>query len=80
MMFSYHRNGREEDILDKDELVIGKTYRGRCRNASSAVWTGTGFEYLRHKFDFEYKESIPHPEDDAGFDVFMPLRSMNEGL
>jgi hypothetical protein len=77
MMFSYHRNGIEEDILDKSELVVGQTYKGRCRNATEAVWTGKGFEYTRHKFGDSYKETIEHPEDDRGSDVFMPLRSLN---
>ncbi len=80
MMFSYHRNGKEEDILDKDELVVGQTYKGRCRNATEAVWLGDKFEYIREKFGHQYPETINHPADDNGFDVFMPLRSLNEGL
>jgi len=80
MMFSYHRNGKEEDILDKSELVVGQTYKGRCRNATEAVWNGKQFEYQRTKFTFTYTDYINHPEDDNGFDVFMPLRRLNEGL
>ena len=77
MMFSYQRNGHEEDILDKSELVVGQTYKGRCRNATEAVWKGEYFEYTRSKFGDSYQEKINHPEDDRGFDVFMPTRSLN---
>lgn len=78
MIFEY--NGQPFDILDKSELVVGQTYRGKCRNASEAVWTGTGFEYERTKFYHTYKETIPHPEDFQGFDVFLPIRRLNERL
>lgn len=80
MIFNYY--GNDKDILDKDELVVGQTYKGLCRNASEAVWLGEGygFEYTRHKFGDSYKERIPHPADFNGFDVFLPLRKSNEGL
>ena len=80
MKFDYHGNGSQFDVLDKSELVVGQTYRGMCRNATEAVWTGQGFEYEREKFKTTYTETLPHPEDDQGYDVFMPLRSLNEGL
>lgn len=80
MMFDYHGNGKPFDILDKSELVVGQMYKGMCRNATEALWNGTTFEYEREKFKTTYTEKLPHPEDDQGFDVFMPLRSLNEGL
>lgn len=80
MMYAYTSNRKPEDILDKEELVIGQTYKGYCRNATEAVWTGKNFEYDRQKFDFKYKDHCNHPSDDIGFDVFMPLRRLNEGL
>lgn len=80
MMFTYPGRSKPQDILDKDELIVGKEYRGHCRNADRAVWTGKNFEYERSKFGDVYKDHVVHPADDCGFDVFMPLRSLNEGL
>lgn len=80
MMYTYQPGGKPEDILDKDELVVGKTYRGRCRNADEAVWNGQVFEYQRNKFGHIFTETIQHPEDFCGFDVFMPSRKLNERL
>lgn len=80
MKFDYHGNGGSWDVLDKSELVVGQTYKGMCRNASEAVWLGDKFEYTRSKFGHSYQETLPHPEDDQGYDVFMPLRSLNERL
>lgn len=79
MMFSYP-GGKPVDILDKNELIVGQEYRGRCRNAEKAVWNGKGFEYTRCKFSDCWLETIPHPSDFQGFDVFLPIRSLNEGL
>lgn len=78
MIFNYC--GNDKDILDKSELVVGQTYKGLCRNATEAVWTGKVFEYTREKFGDSYPETINHPEDDDGYDVFLPLRNINERL
>lgn len=78
MIFNYY--GNDKDILDKDELVVGRTYKGLCRNATEAVWNGQRFEYTRHKFGDSFTEQINHPEDFNGYDVFLPLRKVNEGL
>ena len=60
--------------IPKEELVVGKTYVGSCRNASEAVWNGNGFTYMRTKFGNTYLEDINHFEDDDGYDVFIPIR------
>ena len=56
--------------IPKKDLIIGRKYKGRCRNATEAVWVGGYFVYERRKFDFVYNERINHPEDDNGFDLF----------
>lgn len=60
------------NYIKKSDLIIGKKYKGICRNASEAVWTGKYFIYERCKFGDKYNESINHPEDDNGFDLFYP--------
>jgi hypothetical protein len=65
------------DILDKSELVKGRSYKGDCRNASEAVWNGRLFVYKRTKFGDTYDETIEHPEDDCGYDLFLPRRDLN---
>lgn len=63
--------------IPKDELVIGETYIGSCRNASEAVWDGKKFTYMRTKFGSTYPETINHFQDDDGYDVFVPLKLKN---
>ena len=64
-----------EDVhpIPKDELVIGLTYKGNCRNSDIAVWDGKVFWYDRHKFGSTFRESINHYENDDGYDVFVPF-------
>lgn len=61
--------------IPKDELVVGKTYKGNCRNSSIAVWDGKVFWYDRYKFGSTYIEPINHYEDDDGYDVFVPFET-----
>jgi hypothetical protein len=60
--------------IPKDELIVGKTYIGDCRNASEAVWNGDVFTYMRTKFGTTYPEDINHFQDDDGYDVFVPIK------
>lgn len=59
--------------IPKKDLIIGKTYKGSCRNASEATWNGKVFVYKRIKFNREYDEEINHFEDDNGYDLFVPI-------
>ena len=56
--------------IAKEDLIVGKKYKGHCRNASEAVWDGKCFEYTRYKFGDSYQERIRCPEDFIGYDVF----------
>ena len=64
--------------IPKKELTIGKTYIGNCRNANKAVWDGKVFIYQRTKFGHTSSEKINHFEDDNGFDLFIPIRTIDE--
>lgn len=63
-------------MIRKEDLIDGKTYFGRSRNASEAVWhkDKNRFTYIRTKFGASFKEDINHPEDDNEFDLFVPIR------
>lgn len=65
--------------IPKSQLIIGKTYRGYCRNASEALWNGKKFEYIREKFGFKYTEVINHFEYDNGLDLFVPYKELENG-
>ena len=65
--------------IPKDKLVVGKRYYGSCRNASVAVWLGDVFEYQRYKFGHTFPEKINHFEDDNGYDLFVPIRELEDG-
>lgn len=59
-------------MLHKSELEAGCYYKGYCRNAVMAKWDGVKFLYVRTKFGESFVEDILHPEDDNGFDLFIP--------
>ena len=59
--------------IPKDKLIPGCKYKGTCRNAEIATWTGTNFVYKRTKFNYTYDETINHFQDDDGSDLFVPL-------
>lgn len=66
----------EDGMLAKDKLVSGHGYQGYCRNATLAFWNGNDFMYLRQKFGQLFPEHIPHPEDDNGYDIFVPMKEV----
>ena len=53
----------------------GEYYRGDCRNSEYAVWIKRidKFVYIREKFGSKFPETINHPEDDDGYDLFLPF-------
>lgn len=63
-------------MIEKKKLVVGECYVGRCRNAYVAQWTGKKFVYIRSKFGNLFLEEINHPEDDDGYDLFVPVRKI----
>lgn len=64
----------ESGAIPLNELEVGKTYVGFCRNASEAIWKGNKFVYKRTKWGNTYDEEINHFQNDDGFDVFVPVK------
>lgn len=65
--------------IPKKDLVVGKVYQGDCRNSEIAIYLGNGkFEYIRYKFGFTYLEEINHYEDDNGYDLFVPIKELED--
>ena len=71
----------ELGAIPKDALVDKHTYLGNCRNAHKAVWhaglDGGVFVYERTKFGCTYPEEINHFQDDNGYDVFVPIKDID---
>lgn len=67
-------------MIPKQELVDGAIYEGHCRNSSTAKWDAAQevFSYDRNKWGYVYEESIVHPEDDEGYDIFVPVKRIEE--
>lgn len=65
--------------LEKKQLKHGKYYEGMCRNARIAIWDESKeeFIYFREKFRCLFTETIKHPEDDNGFDLFYPTKELD---
>lgn len=67
----------EWGAIPKKDLVVGKKYKGYCRNSSEATWTDKNkFEYLREKFGTTFIDIINHFEDDNGYDLFVPYEEI----
>ena len=67
----------ENGAIPKENLEVGATYLGKCRNTDEAVWDGEQFHYHRTKFGNTYIEKINHFQDDDGFDLFVPIKKVN---
>jgi hypothetical protein len=65
-------------IIPKKDLVDQAVYAGTCRNANQAIWSASDncFIYNRDKFGSTYAETINHPEDDDGYDLFLPTKKL----
>jgi len=86
----YHTNPMTPEVLKKAEelgmipkrdLKPWAYYSGSCRNARIAMWDSNRqlFIHLRTKFRDTFAETIPHPEDDEGWDVFIPVEEIKLG-
>lgn len=66
-------------MIAKKDLKHGAYYYGDCRNANTARWDAdkNKFFYWRTKFTMRFVEDINHPEDDDGFDLFVPKREID---
>ena len=66
------------DMIDKASLEDGGYYLGVCRNSYIAKWIEKDncFYYLRTKFGNTFMEKINHPEDDDGWDLFIPYEKL----
>jgi len=64
-----------KDFMRKEDLLDGEYYYGDCRNAQCAKWSAKDqeFTYMRTKFGSRFPETIKHPVDFEGFDVFVPF-------
>ena len=68
--------------IPKADLKDGAYYYGHCRNASIARWNARDkmFYYRRTKFGHSFIETINHPEDDNGFDLFVVEREVDRDV
>ena len=66
-------------MIAKKDLKHLYYYKGVCRNAYVAQWDEktNKFYYIRYKFGGHALEEIRHPEDDDGFDLFIPLKEID---
>lgn len=62
--------------ISKEQLEIGIKYEGKCRNATVAIWNGENFDYKRYKFGMWFDDKINHFQDDNGYDLFVPLKKI----
>lgn len=74
-IYAGEHNLNIEDVqpIPKKDLIVGKSYKGFCRNADTAEWDGEVFWYTRYKFGDTFDEEINHFEDDDGYDLFIPF-------
>lgn len=68
----------QKGMLRKNQLHDEAYYLGYCRNTFVAKWEEKeqAFYYMREKFGNIFPERIFHPEDDNGYDLFIPYRQV----
>jgi len=73
---------RNINAIEKENLEDSCYYLGICRNSRVAQWNEKEncFYYIRRKFDATFIEKINHPEDDDGYDLFIPYQKINLDL
>jgi hypothetical protein len=71
-------NAMAAGLIPKAKLEHGAIYLGHCRNARVAIWDAEAshFIHMREKFGSVFAETIPHPEDDKGYDIFTPVEKL----
>lgn len=71
---------KQMGMILKRDLIDGATYIGHCRNSKTATWhqQKQRFTYKREKFGQHFDEDIVHPEDDQGFDIFLPVQIVDK--
>ena len=74
----YIDNLVEMGMIPKSSLEDDEVYLGKCRNATIAKWVASKnrFIHWRTKWGSSYEEMINHPEDDDGFDLFVPIKKL----
>lgn len=81
MAFKAHSE-YEQELYDKGvkkaDLKDGAYYEGQCRNATVARWSAKlgCFLHNRSKWGSTFTETIKHPDDDLGYDVFFPAKEI----
>lgn len=77
---AYCKKYRIENPIPKADLIDGHYYVGYCRNARIARWFEAEqiFKHWRNKFGSSFIEEIQHPEDEDYYDVFIPVRLVDE--
>lgn len=65
-------------MLRKKDLEDGAYYRGQARRTTVAMWSAKEdcFLYMRQKFSVRIVSRIRHPENDEGFDLFVPFEKI----
>ncbi len=67
-------------MIPKSNLRDGCYYLGICRGAPVARWNAglEKFQFLKESMKWvKLASPIPHPEDDDGFDFFIPVLCLN---
>ena len=56
------------------------TYKGKCRNADTAIYIEKidKFIYEREKFGNHFLETIGHPDNDDGYDLFIVEKEIDD--
>ena len=69
---------KEIGAIPKSDLQNGHHYLGICRNSNVAKWDEKEgvFFIMRKKFSSTFIEKINHPEDDNGYDLFIPYKKL----
>lgn len=70
----------ELGMIKKEDLIDGKQYLGYSRNTDKAYWSKENnvFTFLNsgHFEGDGFEDHVPHPENDDGYDIFVPIEEI----
>lgn len=69
--------GNKLTVVPKPQLMEGRWYVGRGRNANVALWNGKYFLTIGMKFDNAVVKTEPYYEETSG--CFQPFQQIDEG-
>lgn len=78
--FDIEKDYYDKGVIRGEDLVDGKYYVGKCRNAHIGKWNGTKkvMEHQRFSWGQFYKDDVNYLDNDNNYDLFVAIKEIDE--